>query len=173
MRRTSQSCAALRSWTLFLRAAIVLLGLGMLVLILWEPHIEGRNAHATTAQIYFHDPFLLYAYTSSLCFFVALYQGFKLMGLVGRDQAFSSESLCALRTINRCALILMGFILGAEGYFALYRRREDDIAGGVAIGLAMFFASAIVAAAAAVAERLLQMAVDLKSGRDLTAQERG
>ena len=47
--------------TIFLQVVIVLIGMGALGLMLWEPHIEGRNAHATLFEIYFKDPFLAYA----------------------------------------------------------------------------------------------------------------
>src|SRR5882757_4418154 len=66
--------------TKFLQAVIVLIGIGALALMLWEPHIEGRNAHATLFEIYFKDPFLAYAYIASIPFFVALYQAFKVLG---------------------------------------------------------------------------------------------
>ena len=69
-----------RSSTIFLQVVIVLIGIGALALLLWEPHIEGRNAHATLFEIYFKDPFLAYAYIASIPFFVALYQAFKLLG---------------------------------------------------------------------------------------------
>ena len=61
-----------RSFTAFLQIVIVLIGIGVLALLLWEPHIEGRNAHATLFEIYFKDPFLAYAYIASITFFVAL-----------------------------------------------------------------------------------------------------
>ena len=51
-----------RSSTTFLQLVIVLIGIGALALLLWEPHIEGRNAHATLFEIYFKDLFLAYAY---------------------------------------------------------------------------------------------------------------
>jgi hypothetical protein len=41
---------------------------------------------------------------------------------------------------------------------------SDDRAGGVAVGILIIFASAVVATAAAVLERILPDAVDLKSG---------
>lgn len=68
-----------RGSTIFLQAVIVLLGIGALALMLWEPHLEGRNAHATTFEIYFNDPFLAYAYVASIPFFTALYQAFKVL----------------------------------------------------------------------------------------------
>ncbi len=65
-----------KSSTILLQVVIVLIGIAALVFMLWEPHIEGRNAHATLFQIYFNDPFLVYVYIASISFFVALYQAF-------------------------------------------------------------------------------------------------
>ena len=157
-----------RGSTIFLQVVIVLIGIGALALLLWEPHIEGRNAHATLFEIYFKDPFLAYVYIASVAFFVALYQAFKLLGYVRQEKVFSLESVGALRTIKYCALALVGFIAGAEAYIFIAVRGKDDIAGGVAIGLVLIFASVVVATAAAVFERLLQTAVELKSENDLT-----
>ena len=147
---------------------VVLIGIGALALLLWEPHLEGRNAHATLFQIYFKDPFLAYAYIASIAFFVALYQAFKLLGYVGRSDVFSQRSVKALRTIKHCAMSLVGFLAGAEAYFFIVRRGKDDIAGGVMMGLFLIFVSVVMATAAAVFEKTLQSAVDLKSENDLT-----
>jgi hypothetical protein len=158
-----------KSSTIFLQVVIVLVGIGALALMLWEPHVEGRNAHATLYQIYFNDPFLAYAYIASIAFFVALYQAFKLLGYVGRSEVFSQHSVKALRTIKYCAMSLVGFLVGAEAYFMIVQRgKADDIAGGVMMGLFLIFISVVVATAAAVFERTLQSAVELKSENDLT-----
>ncbi len=157
-----------RSSTIFLQLVIVLIGIGALALMLWEPHLEGRNAHATLFEIYFKDPFLAYAYTASIAFFVALYQAFKLLGYIGANQVFSQRSVKALRTIKYCAMALVAFIVGAEAYLFIFVRGKDDIAGGVMIGLVMIFVSVVAATAAAVFERLLQSAVEIKSENDLT-----
>jgi hypothetical protein len=154
--------------TVFLQAVIVLIGIGSLGLILWEPHIEGRNAHATPFQIYFNDPFLAYAYTASIAFFIALYQAVRLLGYIGNGGVFSQRSVKALRTIKYCALSIIAFLVGAEAYFFIVVRGKDDIAGGVMMGLVLIFVSAVVATAAAVFERTLQSAVELKSENDLT-----
>ena len=74
----------------------------------------------------------------------------------------------ALRTIKYCAMSLVGFLVGAEAYFFIVMRGKDDIAGGVMMGLLLMFVSAVVATAAAVFERTLQSAVELKSENDLT-----
>jgi hypothetical protein len=166
---TYDETAMKRGSTVFLQVVIVLIGIGALALLLWEPHLESRNIHATVFQIYFNDPFLAYAYIGSISFFVALYQAFKLLGYVGRSDVFSQRSVKALRTIKYCAMSLVGFLVGAEAYFFIVQRgKEDDIAGGVMMGLLLIFVSVVVATAAAVFEKTLQSAVDLKSENDLT-----
>ena len=157
-----------RGSTIFLQVVIVALGIGVLALMLWEPHVEGRNANATVFEIYFKDPFLAYVYTASIAFFIALYQAFKLLGYIGANKVFSLQSVSALRTIKRCAVALVGFIAGALAYILIVVRGKDDVAGGVAIGIFLIFVSVVIATAAAVFERLLQNAVDIKSENDLT-----
>jgi hypothetical protein len=155
-----------RGSILFLRAVILLVGVGVLAGLLWEPQLEGRNADADLVTIYFRDPFLAYVYVGSLPFFFGLYQAFKFLGYVGQGQAFSPAAVKALRSIKYCALAVIGFIAGAEAYILL--GVSDDRAGGVAMGFGMSFALVVTAAAAAVLERVLQSAVDLKSEHDLT-----
>ncbi len=138
------------------------MGIGVLALMLWEPHLEGRNVNATLFQIYFNDPFLAYAYTASIAFFIALYQAFKLMGYIGRDEVFSAHSVKALQTIQYCAKTIVGFVVAAEAYLFIIRP-GDDIAGGVFMGLLIIFASGMVAIVAALLEQILQEAVDMQS----------
>jgi hypothetical protein len=156
-----------RGSTIFLQVVILLIGIGALALLLWEPHLEGRNAHATLFQIYFNDPFLAYAYMTSIAFFVALYQAFKLLGYIGRNEVFSQRSVKALRTIKYCATTIATSIAAAVAYLFIVRP-GDDIAGGVAVGLMITFLSAVIATAAAVFEKTLQGAVEIKSENDLT-----
>ena len=158
-----------RSSTIFLQAVIVLVGIGILAFMLWEPLVEGRNKHAASlSEIYFHDPFLAYAYIGSIAFFMALYQAFKLLGYIGRKEVFSLQSVRALQIIKYCAIVLVGFLAGAEAFFFVVQSGKEDIAGGVMMGLFLIFVSVIVAAAAGVFEKTLQSAVDMKSENDLT-----
>ncbi len=156
-----------RGSTIFLQIVTILIGIGTLALLLWEPHLEGRNTHATNFEVYFKDPFLAYIYVAFICFFVALYKAFKILGYVRQNKSFSQATVNAFRTIKYCALTFIGFIVGAEAYLVL-ARPEDDIAGGVAIGLILIFTTVVTATAAALFENLLQKAVDLKSENDLT-----
>jgi DUF2975 family protein len=155
-----------RSSTAFLQIVIVLIGIGALALMLWEPHIEGRNAHATVFEIYFKDPFLAYAYIASIPFFVALYEGFKVLGYAGQNKVFSQAAVNALRTIKFCAIAIIGFVAGGEIFIMM--GDSDDRAGGVFMGVLITFGSIVIATAAATFERILQNAVDMKSENDLT-----
>jgi len=152
--------------TIFLQGVIVLIGIGALALLLWEPHIEGRNAHATLFEIYFNDPFLAYAYLASMPFFLALSQAFKVLGYIRQNKAFSQATVKALRTIKFCALGIIGFVAVGELFIML--NDSDDRAGGVFIGILITFGSVVSATAAAMFERILQNAVDIKSENDLT-----
>lgn len=145
-----------RSAAIFLQATVILIGITVFVFLLWEPHIEGRNAHATLVEIYFKDPFLVCAYVASIPFFVALYQAFRLFGDAGRNGAFSPQSLKALRIIRNCALVLIGCVAAAEVCLFTMVRGEDDIAGGVAMGILVALICVAMAAAAGLFERSLQ-----------------
>ena len=156
-----------RSSTIFLQVVIVAVGIGALALMLWEPHLEGRNAHATLFEIYFKDPFLAYVYVGSTPFFFLLYRAFGLFGHVRQNGAFSQVTLDALRAIKRCAFVLMGFIAGGVVVIIMFGDKEDRPAG-VFMSILATFASIVIATVAAVFERILQNAVDIKSENDLT-----
>jgi DUF2975 family protein len=155
-----------RGSTIFLQVVIVLLGVGVLALLLWEPNLEGRNVNATLFEIYFKDPFLAYAYIGSIPFFVALYQAFKLLGYIRRNEIFSQRSVRALRTIKYCALAIIGFV-AVSVIFMIFGDRDDRPAG-VFMRILITFPSIVIGTAAAVFERILQNAVDIKSENDLT-----
>ena len=150
-----------RSSTAFLQTLIVLIGIGALTLMLWEPHIEGRNAHATPFEIYFKDPFLALVYAGSIPFFIALYQAFKVLGYVGRNKVFSPEVAKALRTIKYCALAIIGFVVAEEIFIMLMNNRDNDNPGApIFMGVLIIFPSIIVAVAAAMFEQILHNAVE-------------
>jgi hypothetical protein len=138
---------------LFLQTIVVLVGIGALALLLWEPQIEGRNAHATIFQIYFDDPFLAYAYAASIPFFAALFQAFRLLAYVRQGKAFSPGAVRAVRIVEYCAVAIIGLVALGEVFILL--SPSDDRAGGVFVGLLLVLASGVVAAAAAVFGRIL------------------
>jgi hypothetical protein len=72
----------------------------------------------------------------------------------------------AFRTIRYCALAIIGFIVG--GVILILLNESDDRPPIVMMGAVAVFGSIVVATAAAMFERVLQNAVDIKSENDLT-----
>lgn len=151
-----------RSLIIFIQAVIVLIAIGALAFMLWEPQVEGRNVNAIFFEIYFKDPFLAYAYIASIPFFAALYQAFKALKYFGQDKI---KAVKALRTIKYCAIIIIGFAVAGEIFIML--NDSDDRAGGIFMGILIIFGSIVVATVATIFERILQNAVDVKSKRDI------
>lgn len=139
-----------KSLKIFLQAGIVFIGFATLTFMLWEPHLEGRNAQATVYQIYFNDPFLAYGYLTSIPFFVVLYQAFSLLNDMGEGKI--TNSLNAFRTIKYCASSLI-CLISVPLIYLFIARPGDDIAGGVAIGLFLLFVSILIGVGANWGER--------------------
>lgn len=152
--------------TLFLRFVICLIAIGTLIWLIWFPQLEGRAANLALISIY-ADPLIIYIYIGSIPFFVALYQAFTLLGHIDANQVFSQASVNAVRNIKYCAITVSGFIVLGILYIRLFVK-GDDPAGVTALGIITTFAAIVIATAAAVFQRLLQNAVDIKSENDLT-----
>ncbi|TCK85809.1 DUF2975 domain-containing protein [Albibacterium bauzanense] len=152
---------------IFLQAVVVLIDIVALAILIRFPLTEGRAANLDLFSIYF-DPFILYGYAASIAFFVALYNAFKLLRYIGQNKVFSSNSVKTLKSIKYCAFILSILIVLAGLYIRLFHSKEDDPAGFLAICIVTTFVSIVVATAAAIFEKLLQNAIDMKSENDLT-----
>jgi hypothetical protein len=153
--------------TIFLQAVIVLIGIVALAVLIRFPLTEGRAANLDLLSIY-ADPFILYGYAVSIAFFIALYKAFKLLGYIGQNKVFSPDSVASLRSIKYCAIALSISIVAAGLYVTASHPKDEDPAGFIAICIVATFASIVIATAAAIVERILQNAIDLKSENDLT-----
>lgn len=156
-----------RSSTKFLQLVILLIACGALAFMLGEPHLEGRNKHSTLFEVYFKDPLLAYVYFASTPFFIALYQAFKVLGYAGKNHVFSYEAVLCMRIIKYCALAIVGFVV-VSVFFMPFNDPGDDGPQGVVMRIFATFGSIVIAAAAAMIERVLQNAVEIKSENDLT-----
>ena len=153
--------------TVFLQAVIVVIGMVALAILIRFPLTEGRATNLDLFSIY-SDPFILYGYAASIAFFVALFKAFKLLGYIGQNKVFTSNSVGTLRSIKYCAIILSILIVTAGLYIRICHDKEDDPAGFLAICIVTTFVSIVVATAAAIFEKVLQNAIDMKSENDLT-----
>src|SRR5438105_11294813 len=152
--------------TLFLRFVLCLIAIGALAGMFWFPQTEGRATNLDLISIY-TDPFIIYAYIASIPFFIGLYQALKLLNFIDANKAFSQGAVNTLKNMKFASLSLIGFIALAVLYIRFFAH-GDDPAGPTALGIFVSFAAAVIATAAAVFQKLLQNAVDMKSENDLT-----
>ena len=141
-----------RSATILLQAVTVLIGVAALAFLVWEPTAEGRNANATLFEIYFKDPFLAYAYVASIPFFVALYQGFKVLGWLGQGRGYSPEAAKALRIMKLCAGAIVAFVIGGE--VILLPNAGEDRPPALFMGLLVTLGAILIATMAMVTDRV-------------------
>jgi len=151
-----------QSSTIFLQVVVVLIGILALAIMIRFPLTEGRATNLDLFSIY-ADPLILYAYTASIPFFIALYKAFKLLGYIGQNKAFSLNSVRTLRSIKYCTIVLSILIVMAGLYIRIFHNKDDDPAGFLAMCIVTTFVSLIVATAAAVFEKILQNGVDIIS----------
>ena len=89
------------------------------------------------------------------------------LGILGPHLGFLAEG--ALLTAEVCALAIIGFVFVEEIWILLMNDRDSDNPGApIFMGLVIVLPSIVVATAAAMFERVLQNAVDMKSENDLT-----
>tara|TARA_R110002050_G_scaffold191387_3_gene326153 strand:- start:1045 stop:1524 length:480 start_codon:yes stop_codon:yes gene_type:complete len=153
--------------TIFLQVVIVFIGIMTLAFLIRFPLTEGRATNLDLFSIY-SDPFILYGYAASIAFFVALYKALKLLEYIGQNKVFSSNSVKTLKSIKYSAIVFGILIVLAGLYISLFHNKEDDPAGFLAMCIVTTFASIVIATAAAIFEKLLQNAIDMKSENDLT-----
>ena len=110
---------------------------------------------------------LMVMYVSAIPFYFALYQAFNLLSYIDKNQAFSELSVRALKKIKNCAIIISGLYVVALP-FVYIMAEVDDAPGLILIGMVIIFAPMVIAVFAAVLQRLLQEAIDIKSENDLT-----
>ena len=139
-----------RGSTTFLKVIIFLAGIAVLALcIYWLPEIAVRDARVHPDTAYFLIPFLVCAYGFCIAFSVALYQAYKLLTYIEKNNAFSELSLKSLKIIKKCAftvifLILLGIV--SLRVLAKVTGGDDDAAGPISLCLMGILATSIIVA---------------------------
>lgn len=156
----------MRRETIFLKAVVVAIGLAVLAIFSYPlPSIAIRASGYFPAYILY--PIVVCICFSAVPFFIALLQALKLLGLIDADNAFSEASVFALRKIKWCAAAVTATYAICSPF--LYMAAEmDDAPGFVAGGLILASAALIIAVFAAILEKLLRRAIDIKAENDLT-----
>jgi len=116
--------------THFLRFIIFLLGLGVLALCvfalpsMWK---GGSEEFPTASRAVFL--IMIGMYVAAVPFFIALWQTFKLLRYIDRNNAFSDLSVQALRNIKYCAIIIAA--LYVSGVPLLFQIPDADTPPGI------------------------------------------
>lgn len=157
-----------RGTTLFLKLAVILIGIPILALCIFiVPEIANFAAEMFPDIGYLNFLVFIYFYTTAIPFYFALYQAFKLLSYIDQNIAFSELSVKALKHIKYSAFtISILYVLGMPFWYIM--AEIDDAPGLIVIGLIIIFASSVIAVFAAVLQRLLQEAINIKSENDLT-----
>jgi hypothetical protein len=157
-----------RGTTFFLKAAIILIGIAVLaVCVFLVPEIANYVAEMYQDRTSMKSLVYIDLYTSAIPFYIALYQALQLLSYIDKNKAFSELSVRALKNIKNCAITISGlYALGMPLFYLVADR--DDAPGIIVIGMVMIFASMVIAVFAAVLQKLLKEAIDIKSENDLT-----
>ena len=162
-----KTASAKRASTFFLKAVILFIGIAVFTLcaLLFPPILrELRTVPEFTAVFY---PGLFAFYATAIPFFFALYQSWKLLRYIDANNAFSEFSIQALRKIKYCA-VAMSILYATNMPLVVLLSELDDAPGGIIIGFVIVLAPLTVATFAAVLQKLVQNAIDIKTENDFT-----
>lgn len=153
--------------TLFLKFAIVVVALvSLAICTIVIPGFGIANSDEPDF-VQFIFPILICILTAFIPFFVALCQTWKILGYIDRNVAFSDISVKALKNIRNCAFAACG-VLSVNLIFFYNFAEKEDAPGFIVIGMALVFASFVIAIFAAVLQMLFKEAIDIKTENELT-----
>jgi hypothetical protein len=152
--------------TLFLKLAVILMGFPVLALCIFGlPWLANNPVNPDYAHILY--PIVIGMYVAAIPFYIALYQAFKLLIYIDKNKAFSELSVKALKNIKNCAITISTLYVVILP-FVYFVAEKDDAPGLIIIGMIPIFASTVIAVFAAVLQKLLKEAIDIKSENDFT-----
>ena len=157
-----------RGSTHFLRFTTFLFGIVVLAICIFglpSMYRGGSEEFPDASQSLLITMGILYA--TAVPFFFALWQTLKLLRSIDQDAAFSESSVKALRNIKYSAITMTVLYLACVP-FLIPIAEADDAPGLVPIGAVFACSPLVIAVFAAVLQRLLQSAIDIKSENDLT-----
>ncbi len=116
--------------------------------------------------IHLRYPVLFGLYAAAVPFFIAIYQAFLLLGYIDGNLAFSSLSVRALRCIKYCGVTMSAILLLFMPVVFMIAE-ADDAPGFVLFGFLYSCLPIVVSVFAAVLQKLLESAIEIKSENDL------
>jgi Protein of unknown function (DUF2975) len=153
--------------TLILRMAVILIGIPVLVLGVMGIIVYAKEGPFNPEYAWSLYPVFIGMYISAIPFYIALYQAFKLLNIIDRNQAFSELSVHALKRIKYCAYVISAIYVVVMPFF-FFIAEYDDAPGIILINWILVFASLVIGFFAAILQNLLNEAIVIKSENEFT-----
>lgn len=149
-----------------LKASLVIVSIIILMLcIFWLPYMARHTVELFPEVAYLKYPILFGIYLTCIPFYIGIFETFKLLRLIEKEDAFTEDASKSLRVITLSAICVVAlYIMGI-----VYLDIENTLPPGLALlGLTIIFAAFIIAVFAAVLKALLMKVIKIKNENDLT-----
>ncbi len=152
--------------TTLLKGTTLIIGMIVLTLsIFWLPSLASDAARMNPGYAYLQFPVLIGLYVTTIPFFLALSEAWKLLNDIEKKNAFSERAVMSLARIKVYAIaILLLYVLGMLILTFLHALHP----GILALGLIIIFATVIFALFASLLQELLRSVMEIKLENDLT-----
>lgn len=157
-----------RAATIFLRTAIIFMGLSVLAICtLLLPSLWGDVAAEFPGYSYAVYLVFLAMFIAAIPFFVGLYGAWRLLFYIDKGMSFTDKSAKSVKTIAFAAGIISLIYIVSMPFFYIWAD-NDDAPGLVVIGMVLVGAPMVIAVFASLLHHLIREATDLKSENELT-----
>ncbi|HEY1041176.1 MAG TPA: DUF2975 domain-containing protein [Candidatus Paceibacterota bacterium] len=154
--------------TFILKTALIIIGAIVLAICIFLlPGFGIEFAIEFPSAAHLSHFIVAIAYATTIPFFIALYQAFKLLIAIDKNTAFSEASIRALKNIKYCGIaISLLYIMTLPAFY--YVADAEDAPGVIIMGMFIVFAPFVIATFAGVLQKLLKSAIDMKEENELT-----
>ncbi|MBP7831517.1 MAG: DUF2975 domain-containing protein [Candidatus Pacebacteria bacterium] len=155
-----------KATTHFLRVAIIIIGLVVLAICIFALPSMSKGMGLEFPMLERIEHWVVPLYVAAIPFFLALWQGLKLLNYIDKNKAFSELSVMALRKIKYFA-VAVSLCLYAALPFMFQIAQADDAPGIILMWGAVASVPIVIAVFAALLQKLLKNAIDIKNENDL------
>lgn len=157
-----------RATTLFLRAALIVIAFGVAALCaILIPFLWSDVANSSFSYAYAIYTIFIVMYVAAVPYFIGIYKAWRLLSLIDKGRAFSAESVKVVKALSICGAIISGLYVVSLPFFYIWAQ-GDDAPGLVIIGMVLAGVPMIVSVFAALLQRLISEATDIKAENELT-----
>ena len=151
---------------LLLKIVVWIIGLTVFSLcVFWLPLQANYFAVMFPEFSQMKYPVLIGIYITAVPFFLALYQAYKLLKYIDKNEAFSEFSITTLIYIKYCAITISSLYVVGMIVLSFVNAVNPGI---VLLGIMITFISIVIALFAAVLQKLVVKAMDIKLENELT-----